>query len=160
MECTKVKISTRSQLPYFKYSYLTLCVISISSPPFWGGAIVTNQTVLNLFLIVCFYTNNCCYISFLLNKCWFKTYLFIIILGIVCIIEVVFQHFRSIDPSRVPLRSHISPDFLFPLKIPSSLWNPVKELCQVEFFTIHVLSALILPYSQHQQNHHHQIITC
>ena len=97
MECTKVKISTQSQLPYFKYSYLTLCVISISSPPFWGGAIVTNQTVLNLFLIVCFYTNNCCYISLLLNKSWFKTYLFIIILGIVCIIEVVFQHFRSIQ---------------------------------------------------------------
>ena len=27
----------------------------------------------------------------------------------------------------------------------------MKELCQLEFFTIHVLSAVVLPYSQHQK---------
>ena len=34
-------------------------------------------------------------------------------------------------------KSYFSPDFLFPLKFPSSsLWIPVKEHCQVEFFNI------------------------
>ena len=147
MECTKVKISTRSQLPYFKYSSLTLCVISISSPPFWGGAIVTNQTVLNLFLIVCFYTNNCCYISLPLFEINIRFKIDLSLEEIMeddeecCVSKVGFQLFRAIQAESF-WEVIFLPRFLIPFEISLFPLNSGERTLSGWIFQhIHILSA-------------------